>query len=272
MTDFQKVIKYLAIAFAILLIIGILGGVAAALGAVFGLLNREPAVGSMRTYSITETITKLDVAINAADFTIEVGSGCEVRINLKRLSVEAEDGVLTIEDQQKGWQDYQDAALILTLPEGVVFDEVEIETGAGRFSVEKLEAQKLSFEFGAGEVQIQALYAYQEAQIHGGAGKIVIDQGVLHDLELEMGAGGLELTARLEGNCDLDYGVGEARLNLIGDPEAYRIAYSKGLGSFHIDGQAMSGSGTYGTGPNRVDINGGIGASYVSILSFTTTQ
>ena len=66
MTGFQKAIKYLAMAFALFLIVSILSGIFSALGLVSNVFDNKDAVGEMQTYTVSGDIQELKLDINAA--------------------------------------------------------------------------------------------------------------------------------------------------------------------------------------------------------------
>ena len=74
MTPFQRIIKYLAVAFALFLVISIFSGIFGALGLVSGLVGSEPA-GETRSYPVTGEIENLDLEISAAALKIIPGGG-----------------------------------------------------------------------------------------------------------------------------------------------------------------------------------------------------
>ena len=58
------------------------------------------------------------------------------------------------------------------IPENIMtFDEVKIETGAGKINIQSLNTQGLYLELGAGDVYIENLIVAKEAKIDGGARK-----------------------------------------------------------------------------------------------------
>lgn len=69
--------------------------------------------------------------------------------------------------------------VILNIPEGFVFDDATIETGAGKVEIDTLSADILKLSLGAGEAEIKKLTANSRADIDGGAGKLKIDGGRL---------------------------------------------------------------------------------------------
>jgi len=259
MTTVQKVIKYLAIAFAVFLTVTIIGGILGAVGLFGGLLDSNAVTPDIKTYNVSSTITALDIDVGAADFTIKLADSLSVASNLKNLAVTEKDGTLIIEESTK-FATYTDAILTLCIPAQTVFEKVDITTGAGKLIVDSLCANKLHLTLGAGDVHIGTLTAEAKAQIEGGAGKITVSQGSLRNLDLDMGVGQLNLTASLLGSSELDLGIGESNLTLIGSETDYAFDIENGIGKVTVNGEIVTDFGSSGSGENHVDINGGIGA------------
>ena len=260
MTTFQKTVKYVAMTFAVFLAVSIIGGVLSMFGLFGGLFGGDAVSEDVKTYTISSDINVLDVKINAADFQIKQSEAFSVESNLKHLTVEDKDGVLTIKETKKFGSTYTGAILTLYIPANTVFEKANIVTGAGRFTVDCLSADNMNFELGAGEVTINSLVATKSADIEGGAGKITIADGTLHNLDLEMGVGQLNLTAALTGDCNLDSGIGEMNITLLGNKDDYKLVLEKGIGNISVDGDSISGNSNIGNGTNEVEIHGGIGA------------
>ena len=225
--------------------------------------NENVVLDDSQTYEITSDIHSLDIQINAADFKIKHGDAFSVESNLKYLSVSEKNGVLTIVDEAKSSSNYSNAILTLYVPNGIVFDDVYITTGAAKLTVDTLSANSLELELGAGDVRFESLNASSNADIKGGAGQITIASGTLNDLTLEMGMGELDLSVALLGNSDLEFGVGESNLTLIGSKDDYKVDVEKGLGSISVDGKNVSDFGSSGNGPSHIHIEGGIGAVHI---------
>ena len=169
-----------------------------------------------------------------------------------------------LKEKSFGNKKYDDAFLTICIPEGIVFNEIDITTGAGRFTAETLSAEVIDFEFGAGEVNIGELNASLEADIEGGAGQIIIGGGRLCDLQLDMGVGELFLVSEIVRSGELNLGVGEVNITLLGGRENYTAELNKGIGSIRFDGDEISKGGDFGNGKNLVEINGGIGSISIS--------
>lgn len=261
MNPLQKVIKYLAIAFAVFLCVCIVGGIIS-LACLF--LDKDDVVGEMKTYSVEEEISSLSLKLSGATLTIKVSDSFSVESNHKYLSVTTKSGVLSIKETKKFFRTEKAATVVLNTPENFVFDEATIETGAGRVDVDALSADILKLSLGAGEANIKNLTANARSEIDGGAGQLTIDGGRLCNLDLDMGVGELTLKSRLEGDSHLDYGVGETHLILLGKREDYQIKIDKGIGEAKLEGESMKDGSVYGTGKNKIEIDGGIGGINVA--------
>ncbi len=260
MTTFQKVIKYLAIAFAIFLTVSIIGGLLSVFGLFGGFFGGDAVTEDIQTYAVSSDIRGLEVNIGAADFTIKQGDKFLVESNLKYLTVEDKNGVLSVKETKKFGSTYTGAVLTLYIPTDTMFEKISMKTGAGKLTVEYLSADTMNFDLGAGEVAIESLIAVSGVDIDGGAGKITIAAGTLHNLDLDMGVGELHLTSALTGDCTFDLGVGESNITVIGDRENYKLRIEKGIGSITVDGVGVSGLKEQGSSDNSIDISGGIGA------------
>ena len=225
--------------------------------------NENVVLGDSQAYEITSDIHALDIQINAADFKIEHGEKFSVESNLKYLSVSEKDGVLTIIDEAKSSSNYSNAVLTLYVPNGIVFDDVDITTGAAKLTAAALSTSSLELTLGAGDVRFESLRVSSAAEIKGGAGQITIVNGTLNDLSLEMGMGELNLTAAVLGDSNLKFGVGESNLTLIGSKDDYKVDVEKGLGSISVDGKNVSDFGSSGNGQRHIHIEGGVGAVHI---------
>jgi hypothetical protein len=263
MTSTQKVIKYLAMAFAIFLCVTIIGGIIAGLAGVSFLFSDrdKDSIGEMQVYPIDGEISSLSLKLSGAELKIKTADKFSVESNHNYISVDLKNGQLCINETKKLFSFLpKGVTVILNIPEGFVFDDATVETGAGAVEIDALSADILKLSLGAGEAEIKDLTVNSRADIEGGAGKLTIDGGLLCNLDLDMGVGELTLKSRIEGQSRLDYGIGETRLTLLGSREDYQIKIDKGIGEAKLEGESMQDGSVYGAGKNRIEIDGGIGA------------
>lgn len=245
-------LKYFLIALVVLSLVALVG------------CASQPAVlGNTKTYDTTSDIHSLDVEINAADFVIVQGDEFSVESNLKNLSVLEEDGVLKIVEKTRFARSYNGASLKLCIPEDMVFENASIKTGAGRLTAQSFSANTLELKTGAGRVEFEHLEASENVNIKGGAGEISIKDGTLNNLTLDLGVGELNMTAKLLGESELKFGVGESDVTLLGNREDYSFDIRNGVGTINIDGVTASGFVGSGIGENCVKIKGGVGSTNI---------
>ena len=258
MTTMQKIIKYLALAFAIFLSVSIITGICGALYSVSYFFSGNTS-DEMTEHVIGNDFTSLTVNISAAELEIKSGEKFGIETNHKHLTYKENGEILEINETKPFFTSRSGMKVILTIPAGTVFDYADINAGAGSVRIDELRAGTIKIDLGAGELKAGLLDALSKAEIDGGAGSVTINGGYLNNADIEMGIGELNLTSELDGKSSIDYGVGETNLVLIGSDNDYKIELDKGIGEAWLDGKKMSDDSVYGGGSRRIEIDGGIG-------------
>lgn len=73
MTTLQKIIKYCAIAFAVFLIISIIGGITGAVAGVSFLWDDEDTVGEMQALAVTGEVRKMAIDLKSTQLEVRAG-------------------------------------------------------------------------------------------------------------------------------------------------------------------------------------------------------
>ena len=263
MTQAQKIIKYFAIAFAALLIVGILSGIYRGGAAIIALFEGEEQeyIGQMREVELDhdELPSNLSIDIGASELIIKAGDSLRLETNNNRMEYRISKGTLKINEKIRGKGD-QRSIITLTLPADMILREADIDTGAGRILIESLSTNELSLDLSAGEAVIENLTVSGDAEINGGAGRLEIKSSEIGHIDLDHGIGELIITSLIKNGGELDCGVGSVVLSLIGSESDYSLNVEKGIGSIEIDGRNAENGRTYGTGPSRIEISGGVGS------------
>lgn len=272
MSEGQKVIKYIAIAFAIFLTVNIIGGIITAFACIIGVTgiagqissSSENMVNFSENYSGVE---EMQIECKLSNLTIKEGKEFKVEAitGENRFECENRDGILKIKEKEFRffWNNVSNSNIIVYIPENTKLTNVKIETGAGKVTIEKLSSEKLKLDLGAGSVKICDINVETETRIDGGVGKVEIENSVLNNLDLDCGVGEFKMTAKLIGNADIDCGVGRLEIDLIGNEEDYKISAKKGLGSFNIASKEIQNDTTYGNGKNYIKIDTGVGSTQI---------
>ena len=267
MTTAQKIIKYLALAFAIFIIINIISGILIGLNAFSGFLGlrKEKENQNFEFQEIANIVNyneieKLDIELKYSELEIKHGEKLKVESNNKGIECIQNNRKISIKEKNRNWFSESDIRkIIIYIPINKIFNEIEIEAGAGKIDIEGLETDKLDYEVGAGETSIANLNVNKEADIEGGIGKLSILSGNINNLKLDMGVGEANIKSELIGKSDINAGIGEININLEDDIQNYTIKANKGLGTITIDNKDIANGSEYGNGENYIEIDGGIG-------------
>ena len=268
MTTAQKVIKYLATAFAVFLIItiisAILSGVYALLSAL-GLIhtNKDIVTENLKVISKkVKEVTTLKIDLAYTNLDIKTGDDFKVETNNSKITFEENNGSVKIKEENRNWLNNNNMSsnLIIYIPEDMIaIDETKIQTGAGKINIEKLNTQRLYLELGAGDVYIENVIATGKTKIDGGVGKTELKSCEINNLKANLGMGEFTFSGKLTGKSKIDSSVGAINIDLIDNKNNYKIDVSKGLGNVTLDGQKLETDRVYGIGENYLDIDGGIG-------------
>ncbi|MBO5478883.1 MAG: DUF4097 family beta strand repeat protein [Clostridia bacterium] len=266
MTTAQKVIKYLALAFAMLLTVSIISGILGALYALSGVLglkkDNEIIKGEMSMVDFENgDIATLDIDLTFTNLIIKKGDFLKAETNNSNINCKQNNQNLQIKEKNHGWfLKNNKGDLVVYIPENIKFEKVKINAGAGKVEIENINTKKLDFDLGAGETKIENLNVTNDCKIEGGAGRLSILSGNINDLDLDMGVGKVEIVSTLTGSSKINAGIGSLELNLQGPKESYKIKADKGIGSIKINGTEISDDSSYGEGENDIKIDGGIGS------------
>jgi len=265
MTSTQKIIKYCAIAFAIFLIFSIIAGIASALG-IIGTAFVIKETDEIDLLNLSKDAKILDVDLNATNLSIEVGSELKAETNNDNITITEENNRLIIKEKKRSlFNQVDNKNLTIYVPENLIFDGVSIDAGAGNIDINKLNSKNLYLDLGAGNVSISNALVSNKAEIDGGAGKLDINNGSLTNLDLDLGIGKTTLNSYLYGINQIDCGVGELIVDLIGTEDDYKIKVNKGLGTANLDDEKIKSDTYYGKGNNIIEINGGIGSININL-------
>lgn len=265
MKPFQKVIKYIAIAFAIFLIVTIVSTALAGFYAISGILGLKKANDIKSTdikgmEFLDTNINMLEINLNYTNLTIKKGNSLCVETNNTKIKCKQNNQKLEIKEEKHKWFfNNEDLDIIVYIPETINFEKVKINSGAGEINIERLYTEELQFDLGAGKTSIENLIVTKECNINGGAGKVDILSSLINNLDLDMGVGEVNLSSILTGKNDIDAGVGNLNIDLQNSKENYTIKVEKGIGNVKIDGNSLSDGSVFGNGANYLEVDGGIG-------------
>lgn len=270
MSSAQKVIKYLAISFAFLLIFSIISGIMSgviAISSAFSDKDDYEIMDEIKDLEVSGEVKLLDIDIASSNIVIKIGDTFKIETSNKYIQCKQDYNMIYITEKKHIWfNDSSESKLIIYIPKDMVLDGVSINSGAGTVSIDKLSTRILHLDLGAGKVNIDNLTTLDNTRIDSGAGEVILKNSSLNNLDLNMGIGKFTLKAKLLENSDIDHGVGEANLNLIGEKDDYQIHVDKGLGSITISGNEIKDDLIVGNGTNKINIDGGVGSININFM------
>lgn len=269
MNSIQKVIKIAAICFAVFLIVNIFGGILWGISFLTDIkfTNNHDVVDFEKSY---DNITSIDIDISTANIIVK--SGNEFKIDAtnmnKSFSSKEKNGKLVLKEKDSWfWHRNVNGSITVYVPYDVKLNELEIDNGAGEISIEGIRSYKLNVEQGAGRLEINDSQ-FDNTDIDGGAGEVKVTLSTLNNLDMDSGVGKIVMEALITGNSKIDCGVGELDITLLGKDSDYRILAQKGIGSIKIAGVNQSNDSVYGSGTNRLELDGGVGSINIDFKEF----
>lgn len=252
MSTSQKIIKNVAIAFAIFLIVTIFSSILTGIYAITHIFGKNN-IGELKTYEV-ESFQNLDIDIKYTNINIKQGDKCIVETNNSDIEIKSLNNTLKISENKHNIFKNNTGELTIYVPANL--EETKINNGSGTLYIENLMTNKLNLNLGVGETVIDNIET-NSAYIDTGLGSFKINNGKLNNLDFDMGIGETIITSFISGNSNLDTGIGNLELNLIGDD--YKLKINKGIGKVTIDNQEISDKEVVGNGSNNISISGGIG-------------
>lgn len=257
MSGAQKGIKYVAICFAIVLIVAIISGI---VSAGLSLFKMSGFITNYKTSSLDSSkyTSLLDVNLKYTDLKIVKGEVLKVDNKNEKVKVKQEDNKIIITDKSSIFSKRENDELIIYVPENLIFDIVNVSTGAGKIIIDGITAKNINFEFGAGKATLSNLKA-NNADIETGAGKIDILNSELNNLDMELGIGEANIVSKITGKSEIECGIGKATINIENSEKDFTLEFDKGIGSITYNGIEVSDNYKIGNGINYLKIDGGIG-------------
>lgn len=267
MTTTQKIIKYLAIAFALFLVISIFSIIFGLSREIISSINSDKKDSELLEEYTTisnnvNNIESFKIDISNDDIEIKEGEKFEVKTNNPDVKFYHENSIVKIKsDKTFSWHlsNSSRGTIIIYLPNEFNISELDLNLGAGKIDIDKIFVETLLMDLGAGTMTAKEINVYEKATINGGAGKINIYSGTINNLNLKLGAGNASIESDLTGSNTLTTGVGKLNLGLSRSKDNYKFDINKGLGNIILNDFDVSEDTLIGDGETKIKINGAVG-------------
>ena len=267
MTTTQKIIKYLAIAFALFLVISIFSIIFGLSREIISSINSDKKDSKLLEEYTTisnnvNNIESFKIDISNDNIEIKEGEKFEVKTNDPDVKFYHENSKVKIKtDKTFSWHlsNSSRGTIIIYLPNEFNISELDLNLGAGKIDINKIFVETLLMDLGAGTMTAKEINVYEKATINGGAGNINIYSGTINNLNLKLGAGNASIQSDLTGSNTLTTGVGKLNLGLSRSKDNYKFDISKGLGNIILNDFDVSEDILIGDGETKIKISGAIG-------------
>ena len=267
MTTTQKIIKYLAIAFALFLVISIFSIIFGLSREIISSINSDKKDSKLLEEYTTisnnvNNIESFKIDISNDDIEIKEGEKFEVKTNDPDVKFYHENSKVKIKtDKTFSWHlsNSSRGTIIIYLPNEFNITELDLNLGAGKIDIDKIFVETLLMDLGAGTMTAKEINVYEKATINGGAGNINIYSGTINKLNLKLGAGNASIQSDLTGSNTLTTGVGKLNLGLSRSKDNYKFDISKGLGNIILNDFDVSEDILIGDGETKIKISGAVG-------------
>lgn len=267
MTTTQKIIKYLAIAFVLFLVISIFSIIFGLSREIISSINSDKKDSKLLEEYTTisnnvNNIESFKIDISNDNIEIKEGEKFEVKTNDPDVKFYHENSKVKIKtDKTFSWHlsNSSRGTIIIYLPNEFNITELDLNLGAGKIDIDKIFVETLLMDLGAGTMTAKEINVYEKATINGGAGNINIYSGTINNLNLKLGAGNASIESDLTGSNTLTTGVGKLNLGLSRSKDNYKFDISKGLGNIILNDFDVSEDILIGDGEAKIKISGAIG-------------
>lgn len=290
MNSTQRAVKYCAMAFAIILAVGIISGMASVLFVVMNAVSGNTGTGKFNIgFGKSEKNVSMDydrtfTGVNSLNIENGIGSlnikvGDEFRVEAynvsKKFEVKVDDnGRLNVSDHKGsfgilwfnlGGLTNPTANITVYVPSDFVAKEVLVDTGAGTTNLEGIHTDYLFVDGGAGSIHASDIRA-KRIKWDGGVGTTSITNVYSEDSNFNCGVGKLSVSGKLLGETNLDCGIGEVILDMKGEEADYGYKVDTGIGKISLNNEKISGKNNTNA-RNLIKVDGGVGSVKITIRS-----
>lgn len=171
------------------------------------------------------------------DIYVQGRGGCDYRTKDDTFYIEGFKGINTIGSNM------DENVITLVFPSGSVFEEVDMEVGAGVMEISHLRTREMDAVIGAGGLYLQQAETGDLA-VEVGAGKVEADDMVSGDISLTVSMGECIYEGTASGDIDVECDMGSVGLTLKERERDFNYEIECGMGSVQIGGTGFTGLGS----------------------------
>lgn len=202
--------------------------------------------GSMGKQQLGTDVRKLDIEAGGCKLTLKESEDENFYVegqNVGKAQGYVKNQTLYIKAYKSGkfsLDDLNVCSITLYVPANVIFDEIDIEAGAGKVEFMPLVANEVSVEVGAGDISFSDLQV-QKLEVELGMGSVNFENSIVNDMNAEVGMGSLYMSGELLGDARLECAMGSIALQLAGQAEDFNYSMEGAMGSVNIGNEQFAG-------------------------------
>ncbi len=202
--------------------------------------------GSIEKQQLDANVRKLDIEAGGCKLTLKESMDENFYLegqNVGKAQGYVKNQTLYIKAYKSGkfsLDDLNVCNITLYVPSNVIFDEIDIEAGAGKVEFLPLAANEVSVELGAGDISFSDLQV-QKLEVALGMGNANFENTLVHDMNAEVGMGSLFMTGELLGDANLECAMGSIALELAGQEKDFNYIMEGAMGSISVGNEQFSG-------------------------------
>lgn len=204
------------------------------------------SAGKQKESFASAEIKKLDLSLGAGKFVIREKDTEAATIDLTitgagTCDYYVEEGTLIIEGFRNsfGIGNNTVSEMILEIPAGLTFEEVDAEAGAGIMDIGSLQVRDLETVIGAGELKLEKIRADEfSAQI--GAGKLIAKEMDVQDAEIDVSLGECVFEGWIKGNLEAECDMGNMELKFKGEKSDHNYEIECAMGNIDMEDYGMA--------------------------------
>lgn len=194
-----------------------------------------------------DAIRNLELVLGTGKFIIrekEVSDGViDIYIEGTQCRQYVKDGTLHVENFREFHVFNIDASLnkvTIEIPQGMSFDEIDVELGAGTMEISDIRAKEFDAGIGAGELTIKNMET-QELSVEIGAGELKAENVSARNADFEVSMGECVYRGTIQDNLDAECNMGNMEFYLTGAEEEHNYEIECGAGNIDVGGFSFSG-------------------------------
>lgn len=187
----------------------------------------------------------LEIKIGVHGLKIEEGTGKDIRIegkNCDKIQCYVKEGTLYVKDvgKNKKFMRINDRELVLTVPEGICWEEADIDADLGYVIIGTLDTRTAQLDAEMGSIEIERLTA-DKTDIEAEKGNIQIGFAQIGKLDVSADMGNVEIIGSVEGNVKAQANMGSIELILDQEEDDFNYEFTAEMGSVVLNGVEYSG-------------------------------